>query len=147
VLGNVDPRGIDPSRSIVVSVPGALYTIPARINDREQIVGLYVDGSDGEHGFLLANGMYTTIDVPGARRDGGARINGSHNPTIVGNYVDASGKLHGFTLRDGIFKRLDVPSAVATSIHRHQQCEPDHGAATSRAPARTVRGFTGNLGT
>ena len=144
VLGNVDPAGVDPITFDVVSVPGALYTIPAHINDLGQIVGLYVDGSGGEHGFLLANGKYATIDVPGALATEALGINGSNNPTIVGNYVDASGKLHGFTLRNGIFKQLDVPSAVATSIHGINNANQVTGRYQQSASAN-VRGFTGNL--
>ena len=49
-----------------VDVPGSIATEIHGINDQGQIVGAYY-GSDGRpHGFLLANGNFTTIDFPGS---------------------------------------------------------------------------------
>ena len=64
-------------RFVDIQVPGAEVTGALKINDRRQVVGLYVDADaqhdpDGAiapsaiHGFLWHGGDYTTIDVPGA---------------------------------------------------------------------------------
>jgi len=46
------------------------------------------------HGFLLSDGTYTTIDVPGASQ---TIANGINNEGyIVGYYIDADGHQHGF---------------------------------------------------
>ncbi len=55
----------------IVQFPiGALSTVPLSINDADQIVGYYIDLSGKRHGFMLANGSYTTIDpmIAGANR-------------------------------------------------------------------------------
>ncbi|HEY5744877.1 MAG TPA: hypothetical protein VIU12_02265, partial [Chryseolinea sp.] len=51
-------------------VPGALLTIGEGINNNGTIVGVYVDKPDNDdndiHGFVLRNGIFETVDVPGA---------------------------------------------------------------------------------
>jgi hypothetical protein len=67
------------------------------INSEGTIVGFYC-GADGitNHGFLLSNGNFSTIDVPGALVTFAGDINA--NGEIVGAYVDASFNVHGFLL-------------------------------------------------
>ena len=36
------------------------------MNNRGQIVGVYTDAQGGRHGFVLEEGVYTPLDVPGA---------------------------------------------------------------------------------
>jgi probable HAF family extracellular repeat protein len=60
-------------------------------NDVGQIVGLY---QDGVHGFLLSDGVYTLLAVPGAEATRPVGINNSGQ--IVGNYIGADGHIHGF---------------------------------------------------
>jgi probable HAF family extracellular repeat protein len=63
------------------------------INDAGHIVGHHF--ADGRfHGFLLINGVYTDIDVPGAR---GTQAWGINNVgKIVGYYIGNDGNAHGF---------------------------------------------------
>jgi probable HAF family extracellular repeat protein len=49
-----------------VDVPGASSTIATGINARGAIVGIYYDSAGNEHGFLLKNGNFSTVDVPGS---------------------------------------------------------------------------------
>ncbi len=49
-----------------VDVPGATNTIATGINARGTIVGIYYDSAGNEHGFLLKNGNFSTVDVPGS---------------------------------------------------------------------------------
>ena len=51
---------------ISFDVPNATFTIPTGIGPSGDIVGIYGDASFNEHGFLLKDGNFTTIDVPGA---------------------------------------------------------------------------------
>jgi hypothetical protein len=46
---------------VTIDVPGATSTIVTGINDHGDVVGAY----DIRHGFLLKDGVFTTIDVPG----------------------------------------------------------------------------------
>ncbi len=64
------------------------------INAAGAIVGRYV-GADGTlHGFLLDQGVFTTIDPPGSIFTQAIGIN--NRGQIVGDYQDANGVLHGF---------------------------------------------------
>jgi probable HAF family extracellular repeat protein len=99
-------------RFVDIKVPGSLVTGPFRINDRRQVVGLYVDAERGLHGFVRDRGDYRPIDVPGAAATIVLGIN--NHGRMVGAYVDAAGAYHGF-LRDrrGAVKTLpDAPGAV-----------------------------------
>jgi uncharacterized membrane protein len=95
-------------RFVDIAVPGAQVTGALKINDRRQVVGLYVDadaesGADGTmppgaiHGFVWHDGDFKTIDVPGAAATLLLGIN--NRGQMVGSYIDAAGGYHGF-LRD-----------------------------------------------
>jgi uncharacterized membrane protein len=49
-----------------VDVPGASNTIATGINARGAIVGIYYDNAGNEHGFLMKNHNFLTVDVPGS---------------------------------------------------------------------------------
>jgi len=46
--------------------PGSPNTIPSGINNSGQIVGIYGESFDTEHGFFFENNTFTTIDYPNA---------------------------------------------------------------------------------
>jgi hypothetical protein len=73
--------------------PGASLTMPFDVNNSGVIVGRY-DDQNGAHGFVLNQGVVTTVDFPGAALTDGNAINDSG--LIVGDYVDSSGKQHGY---------------------------------------------------
>jgi probable HAF family extracellular repeat protein len=52
-----------------IDAPGATLTFPFGINNRGQVVGFYLDVNQVRHGFLFANGVFTTIDHPLASSD------------------------------------------------------------------------------
>jgi uncharacterized membrane protein len=73
------------------------------INPRGDIVGRYVDANaPGRHGYLLSDGQYTSIDIPGASFTGATAIDPQGD--IVGRFIGADGKFHGFLMRKGEFK-------------------------------------------
>ncbi len=61
------------------------------INDIGEIVGNY--WNEGDHGFLLSNGIYSSIDYPFASDTFARDIN--NYSQIVGRY-DVKGRRHGF---------------------------------------------------
>jgi uncharacterized membrane protein len=89
-----------------IDFPGAVDTAPGGdkggINSRGDIVSYYCAfepcslDNDSEHGFLLSDDEFTTIDFPGGHAAAGFGINTRGN--IVGPYNDASGNGHGFLL-------------------------------------------------
>jgi len=148
LLNNVDPLNpkAPPITVSPLEVPGALGgTFALHINDRSQVVGVWFDAQGREHGFVLTNGRYTTIDVPGAVATEVLGINSGNLPTLVGDYEDVNGALHGFTLQGANFKTIDVPNAIGTvvsGINARNQI-----VGRFQTPSATVRGFIGNPGT
>ena len=103
-------------------------TGPFKINEQRQVVGVYIDARRKLHGFSWDDGMYTTIDVPGAKSTSVLGIN--NRGQMVGFYIDADGAYHGF-LRDKRGAVTTLPQApgadpmmggtVPTSINDHGQ--------------------------
>jgi uncharacterized membrane protein len=95
-----------------ITVPGSFFTTAWGINDKDQIVGTFADGT-GTHGFLRA-GTFASIDSPGALFTEATGINKAG--LIVGNAYDADG-FHGFLLTEGDFTRVEVPDSTVTEAH------------------------------
>ena len=101
------------------TVLGTNYSEAFKSNDRGDVVGQLI-GDDGfTHGFLLSQGVVTTLDFPGANDTLPFGINESG--TIVGYWdlLDAAGTvlaLHGFIWNKGVFTRVDFPGAVDTAV-------------------------------
>jgi len=91
-----------------IDCPGALHTRARSINDRGDIVGICED-EEGEHGFLLRQGVYTMFDFPGTA--GTTVAFGINNRgDVVGRYFDDEGHgAHGYLLRRGTFSTIDPP--------------------------------------
>ena len=51
---------------VAIDVPNSTFTLASGINPQGDIVGIYGDASGYEHGFLLKDSVFTTIDVPGS---------------------------------------------------------------------------------
>lgn len=77
-------------------VANSSFSIALGINNKGQIVGIYLDFGTGEqlaNGYLLEDGIYYDIDVPGAASTSLTGINDSGD--IVGYFQDSAGD-HGF---------------------------------------------------
>jgi hypothetical protein len=64
-------------------------------------------------GFMADNGVFTTIDVPGAVRTQPFVIN--TRGQMVGAYQDAKGTPHGVLVDKGVFTPIDPPGAFQTT--------------------------------
>ena len=125
-------------------------TVALDINNRGQIVGAYVDAELATHGFLLDRGIFTRIDPPGASFTEAEGINGRGQ--IVGIYLDAEGAVHGF-LRDrgggarrdqGVFTTIDVPGALATradDLNSRGQIVGTYSEVSNTLPINTPRAY------
>lgn len=97
-----------------VYFPGSQFTVPIKVNDAGQIVGLYLDPSGRQHGFLFSEGQYSAIDYPGAVSTEALAINNWPIPAIAGDYTDTAGRVHGFVVIAGQF--LPVNASFATNL-------------------------------
>ncbi len=79
------------------------------INDSGQVVGVYFNSQP--HGFLDSNGVFSTIDVPGASGTYSYGINDSGQ--IVGRFVEGN-DFHGYVDTNGAFSSIDVPGGRDT---------------------------------
>jgi uncharacterized membrane protein len=92
-------------------VLGTHASSATQINNRGDVTGWYADTA-GRHGFLLRDGVLTTIDYPGGNF---SQVNGiTDNGVVIGHFQDGNGIFHGYILKDGMFTQLDVPGAVDT---------------------------------
>jgi uncharacterized membrane protein len=133
-----------------IDVPGAGARSSAfDINDRGEIVGLYLGPDGTNHGFLRnTRGRFTTIDHPDAT--GSSPLGPGTNLTaitnggeLVGNYA-AGGTVHGFVRdRRGRFTTIDRPGAAATYLTGINDRGQIVGISADRAEdlAAAPRGF------
>jgi probable HAF family extracellular repeat protein len=90
------------------------------INDQGDIVGFYTVCSNHgnncvQHGYLYSNGIYATLDVPGAYSTSAKSINNAGQ--IVGSYqVPSDYSYHGFLYANGRFTTIDGPSGTGTAL-------------------------------
>jgi hypothetical protein len=95
-----------------IDFPGAIATtLNGGPNPEGTNIGSYTDTSGVTHGFVLKDGVFTTIDPPGSASTTPNWI--SPQGAIVGGYNDASGVPHGFILDGGQYtwsgSRISVP--------------------------------------
>ncbi len=94
---------------------GVCLTSAYTINNSGQIVGEYLDRCEvgnRQHGFLYAEGEFTSIDFPGAL---GTVANGINNQGhMVGTFSSTVLGFGSFIYVDGQFIELEVPSAFIT---------------------------------
>jgi hypothetical protein len=133
-----------------VYVPGSNATVPVKINDAGQMVGLYYDTAGAVHGFLFSNGQYSAIDFPGAVATEALAINNWEVPAIAGDYTDTGGKVHGFVLLGKQFLPVNAGFAVNLSVRGINDLAQmtgayDLGGALGTAPTYGFTGFPGFL--
>jgi uncharacterized membrane protein len=132
IAGSVHAATTETFVPTTTDFPGASTTAARGINNSGDIVGTYLcspvagctltgpEASAGSHGFLLQDGVYTRIDVPGGTGTVARGI--SDQGVIVGHY-NSSGVTHGFTYRDGEYSYpIDVPASLfdnPSSTARH----------------------------
>ena len=105
-----------------LDVPGAAATSAFGINSDGDIVGSYCSptcpsavqrGDFGNHGFVLHEGTFSSIDVPNATLTQAWKINAAGQ--VSGRYKNPDGAWHAFVMSDGAFTSIDVPGASQTA--------------------------------
>ncbi len=110
-----------------IDYPGTgISTAAYGINDKGQIVGGYClnfvcpggAANPTNHGFVDNNGVFTTIDYPGAQL---TEVSGINNAGVmVGIYVIHDTGPHAYIYQNGVFSNIDYPNssfALARSIN------------------------------
>jgi hypothetical protein len=103
-----------------IGAPGAINTYPASISDTGTVVGWYESNivpftPYPDHGFVLANGVYKTVDYPNAFRTFLNDINSAG--VIVGSWVNSDGTGGGFLFVNGKFKDVLTPGGDSTAVN------------------------------
>lgn len=80
------------------------------INNKDQVVGSFIDSNGVSHGYSRDHGEYNTIDEPDAVYGTYASGINDHGQ-IVGSYYDVAYSLHGFLLDHRLYTILDDPDA------------------------------------
>jgi uncharacterized membrane protein len=99
--------------------PGAgNQTLPQKINERGDIVGIYLGSGFLSRGFVrFSNGSFSAPIVEPNDTVGFTEGRGINNSgTVCGNYLTSDGFVHGFFLSGNTFTEYDVPGAVQTNL-------------------------------
>jgi probable HAF family extracellular repeat protein len=142
---------------ISLDVPSSVGTTALGINDAGQIVGVFHDVNDNQHGFVYDSSAlsYTVIDAPFSGTTSTVVQGINNSGQLVGFYnTDNPNAPHGFFVdADGSFTSVDVPLALRTvaqgisdggqitGYYRDGRTGLTHGflASPYQPPAYTVR--------
>jgi hypothetical protein len=93
-------------------------TLPQKINERGDIVGVFLDSNLVSRGFVrFSNGSFSAPIVEPNDTVGFTEARGINNSgTVCGDYVTSDGNSHGFFLSGGIFTEYDVTGAPSTDV-------------------------------
>jgi uncharacterized membrane protein len=83
---------------VTVDFPGNQTGIRG-VNERGDVTGVYASTGTSQHGFLLRDGVYTTVDYPGSADNSGTLVINDRG-LMVGGFIDAAGREHGFIARE-----------------------------------------------
>lgn len=95
-----------------IKVPGSNGTNAIGINDKGDVVGMYLDSSGAYHGFVKKGSTYTSIDVTG---DTGTEAWGINNSGDIAVFaISSAGGYDSFIYNGKTFKKVSDPSAGAS---------------------------------
>ncbi len=92
-----------------VEFPGSSSTDAIGINDKGDVVGLYVDSSGVQHGFVKKGSKYSSIDVTGGTDTEAWGINNSGQMTVFA--ISSAGGYESFIYNGKTFKKVSDPGA------------------------------------
>ena len=95
-----------------VKFPKALSTQAEGINDNGDVVGLYVDSTGTQHGYVKKGSKYTSIDVKGDTSTEAWGINNSGQIAVFA--INSAGGYDSFVYNGKTFKKVSDPNAGTT---------------------------------
>jgi len=96
-----------------VNFPKSNGTQVTGINDKGEVVGLYLDATNATHGFSKVGAKYTTIDVKGDTNSVAWGVNNAGQITVYA--TNASGVFDAYLVTGKKFKKIDNPNAGTAS--------------------------------
>jgi hypothetical protein len=93
-------------------------TLPQKINERGDIVGIYVDSLGVQRGFVrFSDGTFSAPIVEPNDTVGFTHARGITNSrTVCGEYIGSDGNDHSYFLSGGTFTEYNVPGALGTDV-------------------------------
>jgi hypothetical protein len=91
-----------------IDVPGATRTAANGNNTLEIVVGEFDDANGLTHGFVWKEGVFTTIDAPGADPPGSI-VNGINAPGQLAGTYFGMGRFHAYLENNGDFRTSTFP--------------------------------------
>ncbi|MGA8875907.1 MAG: hypothetical protein WB555_10250 [Candidatus Korobacteraceae bacterium] len=101
----------------VIMIPGAVGGAQATgINNSGVTCGFFIDANQVNHGWIIFNGIFMPLDVPGSTFTQALGLN--NRGQVVGAFTDGGGQTHGFvyTIGTASFQTIDEPQGVGTTI-------------------------------
>jgi hypothetical protein len=95
-----------------VNFPKSKGTQAIGINDKGDVVGLYLDSTNAQHGFVKRGSKYTSIDVSGGTSAEAWGINNSGQITVFA--FNSVGGYDSFLYNGKTFKKISDPNASTT---------------------------------
>jgi hypothetical protein len=96
-----------------VNFPKSSGTQATGINDKGEVVGLYLDSTGASHGFSKIGAKYTSIDVKGDTNTAAWGVNNAGQITVYA--TNAAGAFDSFLLTGKKLKKIDNPNAGKAS--------------------------------
>jgi hypothetical protein len=100
-----------------VNFPKSNGTQVTGINDKGEVVGLYLDSTNLTHGFSKIGTKYTTIDVTGGTNTVAWGVNNAGQITVY--TTNSSGTFDSYLVTGKKFKKIDNPGAGPTGTIVH----------------------------
>jgi hypothetical protein len=92
-----------------INFPKSTATQAIGINDKGDVVGLYLDSAGAQHGFLKKGSKYTSIDVTGDNSTEAWGINNSGQIAVFA--ISSAGGYESFVYNGKTFKKVADPNA------------------------------------
>jgi hypothetical protein len=122
-----------------IDYPGAIMTVGRGVSPEGTIVGWYRAPDHSQHGYILQNGVFSTINFPGASTtttDGGPNPKGD----VVGNYVDGNGVPHGHRL-SAMAAVEGINTRVERDVRVYMNSDLNTRGVLYQAQARAAKAF------
>jgi len=100
-----------------INFPNGNGTEVTGINDRGDVVGLYLDSNNATHGFSKIGSKYTSIDVKGETNTVAWGVNNKGQITV--SATNSAGGFDSFLVTGKTFKNINNPGAGATGTIVH----------------------------